>query len=518
MAMATFLGACSLAPPPGGAEGPVEACAELQAGTVQSIDLEAWVPRPTEGRAPVGLAAGDFDGDGRTDVFVAHLGGSLLLPGKADGTLGAPADATADGGPLPGAPGVAAADLDGDGDLDLVLSSWPGDPALVLRNQGDAQFVQEVLSASPGFSSTPTLADFDGDGWLDVFLPGGAEPQSFDVESMIEDPTPGDPSQLWLGDGADGWTDISHTLPAEIHDAHSFHGAPVDADLDGDLDLYLANDFGPYMVPSLLLENDGRGGFSVDPDCACALENFGMGVGVGDANDDGWPDLYITDVAGPDLLLGLGGGEFALATQALGAEIGPEPERMTSWATRFVDMDGNGQDDLAVAFGRVDAVSHEQVPLISGGMEEAEDQIDTLLMRTPQGFVDQATAVGFDAPDRHRALITLDLDGDSRPELVAAGKRHLQLTRVAGGCGPGLAIEVHHANGHADVGATVQVQLGDQTHTRWLLPSSTGSSSEPVVFVGLGGRPAADVTVQWTDGHTQSWSAVPAGTRLQARP
>jgi hypothetical protein len=79
---------------------------------------------------------------------------------------------------------------------------------------------------------------------------------------------------------------------------------------------------------------------------------FAMGVAVGDVDRTGTPDLYITDVGGPNLLLSQGDGTYVDATAAVGADIPPEPTSMVSWGTSAVDLDADQDLDLVVTFGR----------------------------------------------------------------------------------------------------------------------------------------------------------------------
>jgi enediyne biosynthesis protein E4 len=240
-----------------------------------------------------------------------------------------------------------------------------------------------------------------------------------------------------------------------------------------------------------------------------------MGVAVGDANGDSRPDLFVTDLGGPDLLLSDAGGGWYDATLAMGADLGEDPDRMVSWGARFVDVDGDGRDDIPVAFGRGDPAIQADVALVNQDWEIAEDQRDALLLATDDGFSDVGDALGV-AAARHRGLVTLDLDGDHAPEVVAAGKSDLTVYRYGGGCPSRGAVYVYGDDTRPAIGARVTVH-GERDTTRWVLPSATESASGNVVFVGMGHADAVEVEVAWPNGGTAHFT-LPAGRAVRAYP
>ncbi len=463
-----------------------------------------------------GAAVGDFDGDGQADIVLASRRGARSLR-NADGVL-SPGPLLVDGSPAPPAQAVAAADLDEDGDLDLFLGTPSGSPDLLLWNDGAFGFTATALPASDGFTGTGSFADLDGDGRLDLFVA-----RRFEADVSLEEITslapPGDPSSLYLQAAPGVFTDASDRLPAAVHPAHTQEAAVLDADGDGDLDLYLANDFGPFIVPNLLLENDGHGVFSVDEDCACDLSMYGMAAAVGDATGDGLPDLWITDIGGPKLLASLPDGSFYETARALGADLGADPERLVSWGALVHDLDRDGRSDILTAFGHIAEVQRESIGLLGEGFTWSDDQHDALLLAGPAGFSDVGAALGFDSPENHRALVRIDVDGDGRSELFLAGGPTARLWGVEGGCETGLrlALDAGPGNPHG-IGTRVEVAVGPHRWTGWMLPGGIGSSGELVVEAPLMGAAAADrVTLTWPDGSTQEHRDVPAGAHAWAR-
>jgi hypothetical protein len=457
----------------------------------------------------MGVALADLDGDGWLDLVFAHAGGSMAFRNDG-GTLVEEAAFTVDGGPWPWAMAVALADLDGDGDQDAYLGRWEGEADLILRNDGSGAFTSEPLQGEPGTVFTGSFGDADGDGDLDLFVARAAADMSF--EDISEGRQIGDPNALYI-QGDDGTFSVSEgRLPADTLIGMTFQGAWFDADSDGDQDLYVANDAGPWIDPNHLLLNDGQGFFSDATDCGCDLAMYAMGVAVGDADGNGFPDLYITDVAGPNLLLNQGDTTFVDATLTTGADIPAEATSMTSWGTAFVDLDMDQDMDLVVTFGR----SGENFEAAGVDGEDGDEQPDVILLAHGDGTFSRADDVGFGDPERTRAVAIGDLDRDGRPDLVTAGKHFLKVWHTAGGCGAGVTVTVDSGGRNTDgLGARVRVEAGGVGTTQWMLPSTTGSSSAAELYFGLGEHWVAErVTVTWPDGVEVVREDVAAGTVL----
>ncbi len=462
-----------------------------------------------------GVALGDLDGDGWLDALMAYGGGSALFRNDGAGHLARDPTATMDGGPLPSAQAVALADLDADGDLDAYLGRDRGDAGRILTNDGTGRFTSVALPDSAQAAMTGSFADFDGDGDLDLFV--GATVTDQDASAIADGSvTRGDGDRLFIQQPDGAFTDETATrLPEGTTHGWTFHGAPLDADEDGDLDLYLAHDMGPYILPNLLLLNDGTGHFTRAEDCACELVMFGMGAAVGDADGDGRPDLYLTDIGGPNLLLGQGDGTFVDGTAALGAGVAPDPETLTSWGASFLDLDLDSYPDLAMTFGQLGQ------PQFAASLEGTDDSwIDGPVQRNvvlrgqaDGGFVRDDTVW---PTTNERALAVGDLDRDGVPDLVSVGKYFLRQWRTVDACGPGVTVVLRGAdrNVHA-LGARVRVRLGPRTVTLWALPSTTGSSNAHELHVGLGGLPGLDGgEVRWPDGATTTFGPAAAGSTL----
>ncbi|HEV8509096.1 MAG TPA: FG-GAP-like repeat-containing protein [Gemmatimonadales bacterium] len=293
-----------------------------------------------------GVCLADVDGDDRPDVFLAHTEGpSALYRNLGDWRFEDIATQAGVAAPDRHATGCAFADLDGDGDQDLLLVS-AGGPNALFRNDGTGHFSEERkgLESDAG-STTLALADVDGDSDLDLYVANykaytmldrmSPQERSFDAITrsvgngyqvreqyrreyrVVDRPDLGgfsleqraDPDFFYRNDGTGHFVRESIANNSHFTDEHGnalsaepedFGLAATFADLNGDgaPDLYVVNDF---EDPDLFWINDGHGNFRLAPWYAIrATSNAGMGVAVGDMNRDGLPDLFEVDMLSRD--------------------------------------------------------------------------------------------------------------------------------------------------------------------------------------------------------------------------
>ena len=229
------------------------------------------------------LAVADLTGDGRLDVVVGDRSRPVFYASDGDtwheeATLRLPELGDEDG--LWGIGTVAAADVDGDADLDLFIGRTPYSNALLL-NDGTGYFT-DATEAS-GLATTDllrvrvtTFGDMDGDGDLDLFVGTDQHGQ--------EPPKPGDRNALYRNDGGT-FVDVTDTLADKAIYGYTRGAGWYDVDGDGDQDLYIVNHMPVYQPPMLLL-NDGDGLLTDAPELGADIFTSGMGLGVADLNGE----------------------------------------------------------------------------------------------------------------------------------------------------------------------------------------------------------------------------------------
>ena len=245
--------------------------------------------------------------------------------------------------------GGVADDFDNDGDIDVFATSWGlRDQARLYLNDGGARFTERTTEAGLGGivgGLNAMQTDIDGDGWLDLFVLRGAWMPAGQPNSLLRN----------RGDGT--FEDV--TEAAGLLDARSSQTAVwADFDNDGDLDAFVGNEasYGRSHSAQLFI-NDGGGRFTDRADGSGAdVRGFTKGVGAGDIDNDGWVDLYISQLGAPNVLLrnlGVGpNGDLSFADVTARAGVS---EPIESFPTAFFDADNDGWIDLFVSGYRTTA-------------------------------------------------------------------------------------------------------------------------------------------------------------------
>jgi hypothetical protein len=289
-----------------------------------------------------GVTWGDYDNDGRLDLFVANW----QIPSFLFRNLGGGNFARITSGSIAtnfaNSDGCSWADYDNDGFLDLIVANNSGQNPFLYHNDGSDTFSQIVsgpVATSAGFDY-PAWADYDSDGRMDLLMVGGNLSSGQHV--------------LFHNDGEGIFTRVT-TPPTGSHPV----GAPAwgDYDNDGDLDLFVAER--THNVADLLYRNDGGGVFT--PITTGPLPNSGGSSQQclwGDYDNDGWLDLFVINTVGqlPFLFHNDGGGSFTRITQGALVNLAGTNIGGANWA----DYDNDGFLDLFVARG-VDAVRTSNV-------------------------------------------------------------------------------------------------------------------------------------------------------------
>ena len=270
-----------------------------------------------------GIAIGDYDSDGDDDIYISRQGQSNILYRNNGG--GSFTDVSSSAGvDYDGATHASLwGDFNNDGHLDLYLGNRI-EANILYQNNGDGTFTNVAEAAGVDYGGKPRAvlaADIDLDGLLDIY-----------VANLIEE------NALYHNNGDGTFTNIIATSGAS--DPQLSMGAVFfDYDNDGDPDLYLTHD---GNQPNILLQNDGTGNFTdVSVLSGTNYAGLGMGVDFGDINNDGWLDLYITNLAANTLYLNNGDGTFSdISDAAMVTDPG------MGWGTTFLDFDNDGWQDI----------------------------------------------------------------------------------------------------------------------------------------------------------------------------
>jgi enediyne biosynthesis protein E4 len=485
-----------------------------------------------------GVAVLDFDNDGRMDLFFTN-GAALKdpmpkdeLPEKAQpkfwnrlyrqNTDGKFADVTERAG-LKGvgySMGVAAADYDNDGNVDLFVTGYKADR--LYRNNGDGTFA-DVTNKLPvsnnGWSTSAGWFDYDRDGRLDLFVVRYMD-WDFESGSMFcggptavlraychPDNFKGVTNFLFHQRADGSFEDVSKSSGIADPSGKGLGVAFADFDNDGWIDVFVAND----SVRQSLYRNKADGTFEdVAVMSGAAYDEdgrtfAGMGIDCGDYDNDGYMDVFITTLSNEKYAFYRNNGDLSFTYATNTTAVGQITLLYSGWGTRFVDVDNDGLRDLFVAQSHVlDTVEKTTAYL--------KYKQPLLLMRnTGKGFTNiSATAGdGFNAPVAARGAAFGDLNNDGQQDAVIAVLDDAPLILRNGGTqhhwiGISLAGSKSNRNGIGArvtvTGATGQKQIFDAGTAGSYL-----SSNDPRIIVGVGNAKAIrSIDVKWPSGRVQT--------------
>jgi hypothetical protein len=492
-----------------------------------------------------GVALFDCDNDNRLDVYLVNGApysdpepkGSIpqktgpeywnrLYHQKPDGTF---EDITVKAG-LQGigyGMGVAVADYDNDGKEDLFVTGYGGNR--LYHNNGNCTFTDatdQAGVAGSGWSSSATWVDLDNDGLLDLVVAryvtwdwedvwcgehregyrGYCHPDVFQPITML----------VYHNDGNGHFSEVSHKLALD-KPAKALGIAIADYDRDGRIDLYVAND----SMPEFLFHQKPDGTFEevgLESEVAVNGEGqtyAGMGVDFADYDNDGWPDLVVTNLANQRYAVYRNNRDGTFDYTSNSSGVGTMTLLHSGWSVRFLDYDNDGWKDILIAQGH-------DLDTIEKTAPQLRYREPMLLARnTGKKFVDVSSISGdvFKQAWVGRGMAIGDIDNDGRLDAVVStngGPAHV-LRNETPTSNHWLTLRLTgHRSNRDGIGAVVKVTTpqGSQWAT---VTTSSGylSSSDPRVHFGLGNSAAVTtVEIRWPSGVTQTLTDVQADRQI----
>ncbi len=528
-----------------------------------------------------GVSVGDIDDDGFDDLYVCQAAGlpNRLYRNRGDGTFEDITE-TSGVGVLENTACALFADIDNDGRQDLIVVCTSG--PLLFVNQGDGKFRQKTGAfqfATPpqGTFTGAAIADYDRDGWLDIYFCLYLYYQGTDqykYPSPYYDADNGPPNFMMRNQRDGTFHDVTAETGLDKNNTrYSFCCGWSDFNRDGWPDLYVVNDFGRKN----LYRNNGDGTFTdVAPEAKVEDVGAGMSVCWLDYDNDGKDDLYVANMwsaagkristqeifqkeapevaralyrkhaMGNSLYRNNGDGVF----QDRGASAGVEMGRW-SWSSDAWDFDHDGYPDLYIANGMVSGESREDLnsffwrQVVANSPTEARpaqnyelgwNALNELIRSdgTWSGyernvfyannrdgtFSDVSGAVGMDFLEDGRAFALADFDHDGRLEVFIKNRNGPQLRLLKNGMKnlpPSIAFRLRGTKSNRDaIGAAITVQTDSGRQTR-MLQAGSGflSQHSKDVFFGLGqNKGPVSASIRWPSGAVQELRDLPLDHRV----
>jgi len=505
-----------------------------------------------------GVALLDYDGDGWLDIYFTNgpsvamaLEGkkarSALYRNNHDGTFTDVTEKAGVGYPC-WAMGASVGDYNNDGHPDLIVSCFGG--VVLYRNNGDGTFADVTKAAhldkDVGWATGVTFGDYDGDGYVDLFVPHYVD---FDVKDL---PTFGSrktceyhdvpvqcgprglkgfPDTLFHNNGDGTFTEVAKL--AGVDDPKRFFGLGAvwsDFDNDGKIDLFVAND----GEPNYLYHNEGEGRFrDIGYDAGVAVSEDGveqanMGLALGDYMHTGRMSIAITHFSDEFAVLYRNDGNLSFSEISHAAGIARSTEQFVGWGDAFVDLDNSGWQDFVMVNGHV----YPQVDNAKLGTSYREPKLVFQNQRNGN-FKDISAQIGtpITTPQVSRGLAVGDLFNRGRLDLVienlTGGPMILETRPNPAHHWVSFALEGVRANRMA-LNARIFVTTGTMRQMGEVRSGGSYlSQSDTRLHLGLGSSARIDkVEVQWPDGSSQNFEAVEPdrfyvlkeGEALKAKP
>lgn len=481
-----------------------------------------------------GAAIIDFDRDDRADIYFVNGArtasekgpGNVLYRNNGDGTF---TNVTEKAGvaDFRWGLGAASADYDNDGWPDLYVTNYGR--STLYRNRGDGTFEDVTDRAGVGkvgYSAGATFGDYDRDGRVDLFVTNYLEfdatlPEakglgcSYKGIPVFCGPGgfKGGANILYRNRGDGTFVDVTQQAGvAAIEPHYSFTATFEDFDLDGWPDLFVAND----STPNYLYRNLGDGRFQeIGAEAGVAFSEDGrsqasMGVAIGDYNNDGRSDIFVTNFSDDYNTLYRNEGSMFFTDQSFQAGVARPSMPMLGWGTLLEDFDNDGQQDVVVANGHI-------YPAVDGRpVNTTYRQFLQVFRNTDGKFTDVSELAGLHKIGKlaARTILSADFDNDGGTDLAVTqidGPAILLSNRGRRGHWITFQLEGRTSNRSA-IGASVRIKVG--ARQQWRTVRSGGSyisQNDLRLHFGLGAATQIDeVEITWPSGSPTKMTNVSA--------
>jgi enediyne biosynthesis protein E4 len=485
-----------------------------------------------------GCAFFDYDNDGWMDIYLVNSGAAdfhtpakplknALYHNNRDGTFSDVTDKAGVAGGQFGM-GIAAADYDGDGWQDIYLTSYGQN--ILYRNNGNGRFTdvtEKAGVAARGWYTSAVWFDYDNDGRLDLFV---ASFVGYDKSQNVlcadaktgrpfycaPKPFRPTPSRLFHNRGDGRFEDVSKASGIAESPGKAFGAVATDANNDGLSDLFVAND----TVANFLFINKGGGRFEETGLAAGVAYNdtgnarSGMGVDAADYDGDGWQDLFVSNVDHEFFSLYRNQKDLTFTDEP--GEIAAATQLLSGWGLKFFDFDNDGDADLLLVNGHPDDFIEMRLPRV----KYREPLL--LFENSGRAFRNVSAESGevFSRAFSGRGLAVGDFDNDGDPDALVAnnGEAPLLLENRNGNRNNWLGLQlVATQSNPAAVGASLTWQAGGVKRCR--LKTGGGSylaSHDPREVLGFGAAAKLDyIEIRWPSGKTDRLTNLPRNTYIK---
>lgn len=480
-----------------------------------------------------GCAFLDYDNDGWMDIYLVNSGPcdfytpptplkNALYRNNRDGTF---TDVTLKAG-VPGnayGMGTAVGDYDRDGFPDLYVTQYPR--SILYHNNGDGTFADVTAKAgvaAPGWATSAVWFDYDNDGLLDLFVCrfvdfskskniycGSEQMRVYCMPNVY----PGMPCWLFHNNGDGTFTDVSKESGIATQAAKAWGVVAADINNDGWMDLFVSNDkIANFLFANRKSKFEDLGALSGVAYNVMGLARSGMGVDAGDFDQDGWLDLFVTNVDQEMFSLYRNNHDETFDDVAASAGIATDTKFLSGWGVKFLDYDNDGNLDLFMCDGHPDTMVNRRIPNVTYSEPMLVFHNDGKTWKN----VSRDSGPIFSKSFAARGLAIGDFNNDGSVDVLVSVNdgAPILLRNNAGSQNHWLGLRLIGKKANIDaIGAKITYRAGDLHRQAWKVGGGGFlSSHDPRVVLGLGQQKKVDwLEIKWPQpsGKTERFTNLP---------